>query len=65
MVEKAQITDYNLTKKIGTGAYGKVYLARHKSTGDLVAIKQLDKNMLLKLNKQESVMREKAILKQL
>ena len=65
MVEKTQISDFDIVKKIGTGAYGKVFLARHKTSNDLVAIKQLDKNMLLKLNKQEAVMREKQILKQL
>jgi cell cycle protein kinase DBF2 len=58
-----QITDYDIIKKIGTGAYGKVFLARQKTSNDLVAIKQLDKSMLIKLNKTESVMREKALLK--
>lgn len=40
-----------------------MHLARHKQTSDIVAIKQLEKQDLIKQNKQEAVMREKAILK--
>lgn len=61
----ATIQDYELVKKCGVGAYGKVYLARHKESSEHVAIKQLDKQALVKLNKQDAVMREKALLKQL
>lgn len=39
MVEKTQISDFDIVKKIGTGAYGKVFLARSKTSNDLVAIK--------------------------
>lgn len=52
-------------KKIGKGAYGTVYLGIDKADSSPVAIKQLDQVMLLKMRKQESVMREKAILKQM
>ena len=50
-------------KKIGKGAFGTVYLGIDKSDCSEVAIKQLDQQTLLRLGKQESVMREKAILK--
>ena len=39
MVEKTQISDFDIVKKIGTGAYGKVFLSRNKLSNDLVAIK--------------------------
>ena len=50
-------------KKIGNGAFGKVYLAKHKKSNEIFAIKQIDKQTMIKLNKQEAVMREKVILK--
>jgi serine/threonine protein kinase len=31
--------EYELDKRLGRGVQGEVYLARHKATGDLVAIK--------------------------
>ena len=37
------ISDFNIIKEIGTGAYGKVYLASHKKTKVKYAIKAIDK----------------------
>jgi serine/threonine protein kinase len=40
MVEKtATIEDFEIVKKIGAGAYGKVFLSKHKATGEFVAVK--------------------------
>jgi serine/threonine protein kinase len=65
MVElrQAKISDYTLQKKIGNGAFGKVYLATDNQSKEQVAIKQLSKAVLIKSNKQEAVMSEKAILR--
>ncbi len=59
------LEDFEILKKIGTGSYGKVFLARFKPLNILVAIKQLDKKTVVQQKKQEAVMREKAILKKL
>ena len=66
-VSLAQVSleDFEIVKKIGTGSYGKVFLARHKPLNILVAIKQLEKKTVVQQKKQEAVMREKAILKKL
>ena len=58
-----KLTDFEIVKKVGKGAFGAVYLAKYKTTNTYVALKQLDKQFVLKQGKQESVMREKTILK--
>ena len=59
------IDDFEFYKQVGEGAFGQVYLANEKATGDFVAIKQLNKQDLIKKEKTEAVMREKDILKHL
>lgn len=34
--------DYEITKEIGEGGFGKVYLGKHKDNGSEVAIKFMD-----------------------
>ena len=39
------LTDfYNIEHKIGKGGFGTVYRASHKETGDIVAVKLVDKH---------------------
>lgn len=38
------INDFDVLKYLSRGAFGSVYLARHKKTGDLFAIKAIDKD---------------------
>lgn len=59
------MSEYSIIRQVGTGAFGIVYLAREIKTQELVAIKQLDKQDLIKKGKQDAVMREKQILKEL
>lgn len=40
---KRYVNDYILENTIGVGKFGRVKLARHKTTGDIVALKLLDK----------------------
>ena len=56
------INDYHLLKSIGEGAFGKVYLAKDKTSNELFAIKALDKNHIVKHNKSKQVYREKDML---
>ena len=60
--ESTGIQNFDFYKQIGTGSFGYVYLAKNKITDAIVAIKQLEKNDLIKKNKIEAVMREKEIL---
>jgi len=41
-----QCTNYLMMKQIGTGGYGKVYLAQHRSTGKYVAIKVMSQTRI-------------------
>lgn len=54
---------YRVGKVLGKGAFGKVNLAIHRETGDLVAMKSLNKQYLSDHNSQQKVMQEVAILK--
>ena len=61
-----QITDYQIGKHLGSGAYASVKMATHKPTGLVLAIKVYEK---FKLNEQSQrkvgVKREIAVMKKL
>lgn len=60
---RVSIRDFQIVKPISKGAYGKVYLARKKTTGDQYAIKVLAKEHLLrKKQKLASIETERDIL---
>ena len=62
--EKIQdIGDYNISKTIGEGTFGKVKLGIHKMTNEKVAIKILEKNRIVDVADIERVSREIHILK--
>ena len=42
--KKLKIEDFEMTKEIGQGAYGTVYLGRERATGKQVAIKSVNKD---------------------
>jgi len=56
------IQDFSIVKPISKGAYGKVYLARKKNTGDLVAIKVLTKADIINKNQQDTIITERNAL---
>lgn len=56
------ITDFQIIKPISRGAYGKVYLARKKTTDDLYAIKVLKKHELIKKNMISHVLAERRVM---
>jgi serum/glucocorticoid-regulated kinase 2 len=53
---------YEPLKVIGTGGFGQVMVARHKGTGQLVAIKTLSKRALAQHHQIEHSLSEKAVL---
>ena len=50
---KPNITDFEIKKEIGSGAYGKVYLVKHKITKAEYALKRIDKRD--KINQEDKV----------
>ncbi len=61
-LHKRQITDYTFAKKLGNGAFGDVYEGFENDTGTKVAIKCVNKDTILRLDKRRHVFREKDIL---
>ncbi|KAJ3335441.1 hypothetical protein HDU93_005485 [Gonapodya sp. JEL0774] len=59
------IKDYEVVKPISKGAYGSVFLAKKKSTGDYYAIKVLKKQDMVQKNQVANVKAERLILTQL
>eukprot|EP00079_Xenopus_tropicalis_P038130 XP_017951901.1 PREDICTED: protein kinase C-like [Xenopus tropicalis] len=56
------LANFNLGPVLGEGAFGKVFLAEHKNTKELCAIKALKKEEILKRGNLDSVFKEKEIL---
>lgn len=56
---------YRIGKVLGKGAFGKVNLAIHRETGELVAIKSINKTYLADATSNSKVMQEVTILKKI
>uniref|UniRef100_A0A1Q3FEL8 non-specific serine/threonine protein kinase n=1 Tax=Culex tarsalis TaxID=7177 RepID=A0A1Q3FEL8_CULTA len=54
--------DYDILKLISNGAYGAVYLVKHKQTRQRFAMKKINKNSLMLRNQVEQVFAERDIL---
>lgn len=52
------LSDFEIGKPLGTGKFGRVYLAREKKTKHIVAIKVLQKSQLLKAHVDHQLRRE-------
>ncbi|DBA04979.1 TPA: hypothetical protein N0F65_006981 [Lagenidium giganteum] len=59
---RVSIRDFDILKPISKGAYGKVYLARKKTTGDQYAIKVLAKEHVLRKKQIQHIETERDIL---
>jgi serine/threonine protein kinase len=59
---KPSLKDFEILKPISKGAYGKVFLAVKKKTGDLYAIKVINKEDLRHKNKVQHIKSERDIL---
>ena len=60
--EKSKLDNYKILRDLGEGAYGQVSLAKEIETGKLVAIKEVDMEMIVKLQKERHILREKNLL---
>lgn len=62
MVHDVNISDFELIKPISKGAFGKIYLAKKKTTGDRYAIKILAKEHVLRKKQRSRIQTECSIL---
>ncbi|KAF3790685.1 putative serine/threonine protein kinase [Nymphaea thermarum] len=60
--ERTTIDDFEIIKPISKGAFGKVFLSRKRTTGDLFAIKVLRKVDMIRKNNVERILAERNIL---
>ncbi|KAL8539609.1 hypothetical protein ACS0TY_001277 [Phlomoides rotata] len=60
--DRTSIEDFEIIKPISRGAFGRVFLARKRATGDLFAIKVLKKAGMIRKNAVESILAERDIL---
>ncbi|XP_059496006.1 cAMP-dependent protein kinase catalytic subunit gamma-like isoform X5 [Stegostoma tigrinum] len=58
----ARLDDFERSKTLGTGSFGRVMLVRHKVTKEHYAMKILDKHKVVKLKQIEHTLNEKKIL---
>lgn len=60
--DRTSIEDFEIIKPISRGAFGRVFLAKKRTTGDLFAIKVLKKADMIRKNAVESILAERDIL---
>ncbi|XP_010550576.1 PREDICTED: probable serine/threonine protein kinase IRE [Tarenaya hassleriana] len=60
--DRTSIEDFEIIKPISRGAFGRVFLARKRATGDLFAIKVLKKADMIRKNAVQSILAERNIL---
>ena len=59
------LNDFRFKKCLGQGASASVFLVRHRGTGRLYALKQIEKNYFVEFKRMEQVLREKKIMSEL
>lgn len=62
---KLNLEDYELLKPLGEGSFGRVYLVKHKKTGEYWAFKQLRKHEIIKSKQVDHLRNEVYILNSL
>jgi len=61
-LKKRSLDEFQILRDLGSGAYGKVILGRDKKTDKIVAIKSVNKDLIIQLDKKRHVYREKTLL---
>ncbi|GAA5823805.1 hypothetical protein JCM11251_003301 [Rhodosporidiobolus azoricus] len=59
---KLKLDAFHIVTQVGQGGYGEVYLARHKETNQVVALKKMKKKTLAKMDEIRHVLVERDIL---
>lgn len=60
--QKLSLSDFEVIRNLGDGAYGDVYLVKYLKTQQEFAMKQIDKEHIAKYQKKHHVFKEKLIL---
>ena len=63
--KKVTTNDFDLLAVVGKGSFGKVYQARKKDTGEIFAIKEMNKEVIERENLLEHTFAEKSILQRI
>ncbi|KPV73545.1 uncharacterized protein RHOBADRAFT_38109 [Rhodotorula graminis WP1] len=59
---KLKLAQFHIVTQVGQGGYGEVFLARHKETNQVVALKKMKKRTLAKMDEIRHVLIERDIL---
>ncbi|KAJ2625899.1 serine/threonine-protein kinase dbf2, partial [Coemansia sp. RSA 1694] len=54
--------EFDVLAQIGQGGFGQVFLARKRDTGEVCALKKMDKQLLVRLNEVQHILTERDIL---
>lgn len=60
--KKVSLSNYQMDRTLGTGSFGRVKLAKHRTSGKYVAIKILKKSEIIKLKQVDHILNETKIL---
>ncbi|KAJ2754376.1 serine/threonine-protein kinase dbf2 [Coemansia sp. BCRC 34490] len=55
--------EFDMLAQIGQGGFGQVFLARKRDTGEVCALKKMDKRLLVKMNEVQHILTERDILR--
>ncbi|KAJ2846807.1 serine/threonine-protein kinase dbf2, partial [Coemansia erecta] len=55
--------EFDILSQIGQGGFGQVFLARKRDTGEVCALKKMDKRLLIRLNEVQHILTERDILR--
>ena len=59
---KLSVDDFQLLKVVGRGSFGKVYLAKKKTSSQIYAVKTLKKDFIIRTNQTNQVKIERDIM---
>lgn len=59
---KLRLQQFHIITQVGQGGYGEVFLARKRDSGELCALKRLQKKVLVKMDEVRHVLTERDIL---
>lgn len=59
---KVKLSEFEVLQTLGTGSFGRVRLAKQKSSGDYAALKMLKKAEILRLKQVDHIISENTIL---